>query len=230
MTGSAGAQGRTVAAIVEPGAHAECGAEQRRSVAACRQRRGGALDRLRLGRVGPGEPAPQLEGMAGRLEDRSALDDRRGAVHPEAHPFDHRGEMPGVDRAPVASGVPADRLEPDPPQPGGGERMAGEERVEAGDRAAACSRAAESAANRSKIPGVAPIGSPRAAVPTDADSAVIEAASDARSPRAADAGDRHAARAKASRTSPKTTRSRDLAGWSARRGRRWHDVSLPLSA
>ena len=92
------------------------------------------LDRLRLGRVGLGEPAPQPEGVTSRLEDRTAIDDRRGAVHPEAHPFDHRGEMPGVDRAPVASGVTADRVEPDPPQPGGEQRMTGQERIEAGDR------------------------------------------------------------------------------------------------
>ena len=103
---------------IKPGAHRECGAEQRRGVAVCRQRRGGALDRSHLGGVGPGEPAPQLEGVAGRLEDRSALDDRRGAVHPEAHSFDHRGEMPGIDRALVAGGVTADRLEPGAPQPG----------------------------------------------------------------------------------------------------------------
>ena len=92
------------------------------------------LDRLRLGRVGLDEPAPQPERMAGRLEDRTAIDDRGGPVHPEADPFDHRGEMPGVDHQPVASGVMADRVEPDPPQPGGGERMPGQERVEAGDR------------------------------------------------------------------------------------------------
>ena len=129
-----GAQRRTFAALVKPGAHRECGAEQRRGVAACRQRRGGALDRLHLGGVGPGEPAPQLEGVARRLEDCATLDDRRGAVHPEADPFDHRGEMPGVDHQPVAGGVTADRLEPGAPQPGRYQRVTGGERIKPGDR------------------------------------------------------------------------------------------------
>ena len=72
--------------------------------------------------------------MARRLEDRAALDHRRGAVHAEAHPFDHRGEMPRVDRAPVAGGVTADRLEPSAPQPGRYQRVTGGERIEPGDR------------------------------------------------------------------------------------------------
>ena len=72
--------------------------------------------------------------MTSRLEDRTAIDNRGGPVHPEADPLDHRREMPGVNHEPVASGVMADRVEPDPPQPGGGERMPGQERVEAGDR------------------------------------------------------------------------------------------------
>ena len=134
MLGQGGAQRRAVAAIIEPSAHPEGGAEQRRRVPIRRQCHAGMLDRLRLGRVGLDEPAPQSVGMTRRLEDGAAIDDRGGPVHPEADPFDHRGEMPGVDHQPVACGVPADRVEPDPPQPGGGERMPGQERVEAGDR------------------------------------------------------------------------------------------------
>ena len=129
-----GAQRRALAAAVKPGAYTERGAEERRRVPAFRQPRGGLLDRLRLAGVGPREPPPQRERMARRLEDRATLDDRRGVIHAEAHPFDHRGEMPGVDRAPVAGGVTADRLEPGAPQPGRYQRVTGGERIEPGDR------------------------------------------------------------------------------------------------
>jgi hypothetical protein len=129
-----GAQRRALAAAVKPGGYPERGAEERRRGPAYRQPRGGLLDRLRLAGVGPREPPPQRERMARRLEDRAALDHRRGAVHAKAHPFDHRGEMPGVDRASVAGGVTADRLEPSAPQPGRYQRVAGGERIEPGNR------------------------------------------------------------------------------------------------
>ena len=81
-----GAQRRAVAAIIEPSAHPEGGAEQRRGLPIRRQCRGGMLDRLRLGRVGLDEPAPESVGMTRRLEDDAAIDNRGGIVHPEADP------------------------------------------------------------------------------------------------------------------------------------------------
>ena len=90
--------------------------------------------------------------------------------------------------------------------------MPGQKRVEAGDPGAACSRAAESAANRSNIPGAARIGSPRRRVPTDCDSAVIGAAGGAKRPRNAVEGDHGTAPESAGRPSQKQRDSRGLAG------------------
>jgi hypothetical protein len=91
------------------------------------------LDRLRLLGVGPREPAPQCEGVTGRLKEGAAVDDRLGVVHPEPHPLDDRGEMPRIDQPPVGCGLAADRVEPAAPAPGGGKRMSGQQGVEARD-------------------------------------------------------------------------------------------------
>lgn len=96
---------------------------------------GSPLDRLRLRRVGPREPAPQRESVAGRLEKDAAVDDRHRTVHPEPHSLDHRREMPGIDQPTVGCRLAADRVEPAAPAPGGDERMSGQHCVEASDRA-----------------------------------------------------------------------------------------------
>jgi hypothetical protein len=73
--------------------------------------------------------------VAGRVEQGAAIDDRDRTVHPEPHPLDDRGEMPGIDQPPVGCRLAADRVEPAAPAPGGGERMSAQHCVEASDRA-----------------------------------------------------------------------------------------------
>ena len=45
--------------------------------------------------------------MAGGGEDGAAVDDAERAVHTEAKPFEHGGEVPGIDRQAVDRGLGA---------------------------------------------------------------------------------------------------------------------------
>ena len=97
--------------------------------------------------------------------------------------------MPGVDHQPVVCGVTADRVEPDPPQPGGGERMPGQERVEPGDRRCGLFEGAGECRESVEHPGC---GAHRFAARCGADgygSAVIGAAGGAKRPRNVVVGD-----------------------------------------
>ena len=64
-------------------------------------------------------------------------------------PFEHGGEVPGIDRLAVDRGLAAHRVEPGAMQKGRAQRMAGERLVEPGEAAAARARAAASAGSRS---------------------------------------------------------------------------------
>ena len=72
--------------------------------------------------------------MAGGGEDGAAVDDAERAVHAQAQPFEHGGEVPGVDRLAVDRGLAADGVEPGAVQKGRQQRMAGECLVEPGER------------------------------------------------------------------------------------------------
>ena len=76
----------------------------------------------------------QGEGVARRREDRAAVDDAQRAVHAEPQAFEHRREVPGVDRLAVDRGLTAHRLEPGPVQERRAQRMAGERLVEPAER------------------------------------------------------------------------------------------------
>ena len=82
-----------------------------------RRRRG---DRRLLRLVRPGKPPVETEGVMGRGEHRTAVDQRRALVEAEAHPLDQRRQVPGVDRLAV------DRW------PGGGSRRGGRARPRPG--------------------------------------------------------------------------------------------------
>jgi hypothetical protein len=86
-----------------------------------------------LGFIGPGEPAPKPERMAGGFEDGTPVDDRRGSIHAKPHTFNDGGQVPRVDYPPVDGGLPANSFEADAPEPGGLERVPGEQRVEPRD-------------------------------------------------------------------------------------------------
>ena len=131
-----GAERRPLAAPIEPGMHAECGAEQRRIPVGdpleVRRRRG---DRRLLRLIRHGEPPVETEGVMRRGEDGAAVDQRRAPPEAEADPFDDCREVPGIDRLAVDDRLQADRLEAGAPGPGGAERVGGERRIEARDHA-----------------------------------------------------------------------------------------------
>ena len=72
--------------------------------------------------------------MAGGGEDGAAVDDAERAVHAQAKPFEHGGEVPGIDRLAVDRGLAAHGVEPGAVQEGRQKRMAGERLVEPGER------------------------------------------------------------------------------------------------
>ena len=71
--------------------------------------------------------------MAGGFEDGTPVDDRRGSIHAKPHTFNDGGQVPRVDHPPVDRGLPANSFQADAPEPGGLERVPGEQRVEACD-------------------------------------------------------------------------------------------------
>ena len=86
--------------------------------------------------------------MAGGGEDGAAVDDAERAVHAQAKPFEHGGEVPGIDRLSVDRGLAAHGVEPGAVQEGRQKRMAGERLVEPGD------------ARRRPVPGRRPAPDP----------------------------------------------------------------------
>ena len=72
--------------------------------------------------------------MAGGGEDGAAVDDAERAVHAQAKPFEHGGEVPGIDHLAVDRGLAAHGVEPGAVQEGRQQRMAGECLVEPGER------------------------------------------------------------------------------------------------
>ena len=124
-----------VAVAAEPGVQAGGGGEQRGGAG----RRGGredlfgALHRAFLVEIRCHQPLVQVERVAGGGEDGAAVDDAERAVHAQATPFEHGGEVPGIDRQSVDRGLAADRLEPGAVQEGRQKLMAGECLVEPGE-------------------------------------------------------------------------------------------------
>ena len=108
----------------------------------------GPLDRALLVEIRCHQPLVQVERVAGGGEDGAAVDDAERAVHAQAKPFEHGGEVPGIDRLAVDRGLAADGVEPGAVQEGRQQRMAGERLVEPGEAAAACARAPASAGSR----------------------------------------------------------------------------------
>ena len=102
--------------------------------AACREDLFGALDRALLVEIRCHQPLVQVERVAGGGEDGAAVDDAERAVHAQAKPFEHGGEVPGIDRLAVDRGLAAHRVEPGAVQKGRQQRMAGERLVEPGER------------------------------------------------------------------------------------------------
>ena len=102
--------------------------------AACREDLFGALHRALLVEIRCHQPLVQVERVAGGGEDGAAVDDAERAVHAQAKPFEHGGEVPGIDRLAVDRGLAADGVEPGAVQEGRQKRMAGERLVEPGER------------------------------------------------------------------------------------------------
>ena len=94
----------------------------------------GPPDRALLIEVRRHQPLVQVERVAGGGEDGAAVDDAERAVHAQAKPFEHGGEVPGIDRLAVDRGLAADRVEPGAVQEGRQKRMAGERLIEPGER------------------------------------------------------------------------------------------------
>ena len=80
------------------------------------------------------QPLVQVERVAGGGEDGAAVDDAERAVHAQAKPFEHGGEVPGIDHLAVDRGLAAHGVEPGAVQEGRQQRMAGECLVEPGER------------------------------------------------------------------------------------------------
>ena len=88
------------ASVAEPGVQPARGGEQRGS--AGRSGRGqnlfGALHVALLVEIRCHQPLVQVERVAGGGEDGAAVDDAECAVHAQAKPFEHGGEVPGIDQ------------------------------------------------------------------------------------------------------------------------------------
>ena len=102
--------------------------------AAAREDLSRPLDRALLVEIRCHQPLVQVERVAGGGEDGAAVDDAERAVHAQAKPLEHGGEVPGIDRLSVDRGLAADRVEPGAMQEGRQQRMAGERLVEPGER------------------------------------------------------------------------------------------------
>ena len=125
-----------MAVAAEPGVQAGGGGEQRGGAGrgGFREDLCGALHRALLVEVRCHQPLVQVERVAGGGEDGAAVDDAERAVHAQAKPFEHGGEVPGIDHKAVDRGLAADRVEPGAVQKGRQKRMAGERLVEPGER------------------------------------------------------------------------------------------------
>ena len=94
----------------------------------------GLPDRAFLVEIRCHQPLVQVERVAGGGEDGAAVDDAERAVHAQAKPFEHGGEVPGIDRLSVDRGLAAHGVEPGAVQKRRQQRMAGERLVEPGER------------------------------------------------------------------------------------------------
>ena len=125
-----------LAVAAEPGVQAGGGGEQRGGAG----RGGGGEDLLGalhlalLIEIRCHQPLVQVERVAGGGEDGAAVDDAERAVHAQAKPFEHGGEVPGIDHQAVDRGLAAHGVEPGAVQEGRQKRMAGECLVEPGER------------------------------------------------------------------------------------------------
>ena len=125
-----------LAVAAEPGVQAGGGGEQRGGAGrgGGREDLFGALHRALLVEIRCHQPLVQVERVAGGGEDGAAVDDAERAVHAEAKPFEHGGEVPGIDHKAVDRGLAAHGVEPGAVQEGRQKRMAGERLVEPGER------------------------------------------------------------------------------------------------
>ena len=97
---------------------------------------------------GASQPLVQVERVAGGGEDGAAVDDAERAVHAEAQPLEHGGEVPGIDRLSVDRGLAAHGLEPDPVKKGRAQGVRTERLVKPGEGTSGMDRAPATAVSR----------------------------------------------------------------------------------
>ena len=84
--------------------------------------------------VGKHQPLILIEGVARGVDDGAAVNPAEARVRVQPEPFEHGGEVPGVDQHPVDSGLAAHRVEPGAVEEGRPQGVAGQRLVEPGDR------------------------------------------------------------------------------------------------
>ena len=152
-------------------------AARRRQQRGCAGRRGerllGPLHLALLVEIGRGQPLVQGQGMARRVEDQAAVDDAERRIHAQVQAFEHRREVPGIDRLTVDRGLAADRLESGAVQEGRGQLWLvsawSSRAMAAAARARACASAGSGAMRRrgvwtraepAKVPSASADGKP----------------------------------------------------------------------
>jgi hypothetical protein len=123
-------------AAAQPGMHAARGGKQRRLAmgAEVREVGLGLLHHAFLIEVGKHQPLVLIEGVARGIDDGAAVNPAKAGVGMQPEPFEHGGDVPGVDQHPVDGGLAAHRVEPGPIEEGRSQGVAGQRLVEPGDR------------------------------------------------------------------------------------------------
>ena len=116
--------------------HAARGGEQRRFAmgAEAREVGLGLLHHAFLIEVGKHQPLVLIEGVARGIDDGAAVNPAEPCVSVQPEPFEHGGEVPGVDQHPVDGGLAAHRVEPGAVEEGRPQRVVLQRLVESGDR------------------------------------------------------------------------------------------------
>ena len=114
--------------------HGHRGGEQGRDIGTGRsQERFGTLDLAFLIEIRGYQPLVQVERVARRGEDRAPVDNAQRMLHAQTQAFQNGGEVPGVDRLTIDTGLTADRLKPGAIEKSGRQGVAGQSLVEPGD-------------------------------------------------------------------------------------------------
>ena len=94
----------------------------------------GLLHHAFLIEVGKHQPLVLIEGVARGIDDGAAVNPAEAGVRVQPEPFEHGGEVPGVDQHPVDGGLAAHRVEPGAVEEGRPQGVADQRLVEPGDR------------------------------------------------------------------------------------------------